>query len=547
MAQALRILILEDRPSDAELLLHALKAGGFDPEWTRVETAADFLDHLSPDLDVILSDYSMPQFDAPEALRLLQNSGFDVPFIIVTGTISEHVAVECMKQGAADYLLKDRLGRLAAAVTRALQERKARDERREAYAALRDSEERYRLLVANIPDVIWTADHAGRVIFISPNVINMLGYTADEVRELDGGMWPRCVHPEDGDRVRSQYQALFSSGTPFDCEYRSRTSEGQWVWVRDRAMATYKGDNAWYAFGVASDITDRKRLEAEILHSQKMEAIGRLAGGLAHDFNNLLTVIIGYSQLLNKGVLADGPWPGMVEEIERAGKSGAALTRQLLAFSRKQILEPKVLDLGECVSNVKKMLTRLIGEDIDLKTLTSTELWSVFADPGQIEQVIINLAVNARDAMPDGGKLVIQTMNVQVGAGNSDDGQDVPPGSYAMLAVSDSGCGMDSQTMARIFEPFYTTKEQGKGTGLGLSTAYGIIQQSRGHIRVSSTPGQGSQFRIYLPRTEQPSHATQPVVGRRASGIASETILLVEDDEIVRGLAQHVLAGQGYS
>jgi two-component system, cell cycle sensor histidine kinase and response regulator CckA len=547
MKTRLSVLILEDRISDAELIIHALGQAGFEPDWERVETGPDFLAKLRPELDLILSDYSMPQFDACEALRLLKESGYDIPLIIITGTISEEVAVESMRLGAADYLLKDRLGRLGPAVTRVLDDRKARLEKRQASAALRESEERYRLLVANIPDVTWTADRQARNTFISPNVEKMLGYSPEQILREGSGIWLSYGHPDDYERVKAAYEALFAAGTPFDVEYRVRTSDGQWVWLRDRAMATYEKHGIRYAYGVASDITDRKRLQDELNHSQKMEAIGRLAGGIAHDFNNLLTAIIGYSQLLISGFDSEDPRQASVQEIEKAGKSAASLTRQLLAFSRRQVLQPKVLDLNECVSNMEKMLKRLIGEDIHLETNMSPHLGRVLADPGQIEQVIINLAVNARDAMPAGGKLIIETLDVVVDEAETGELIDMLPGSYAMLVVGDDGSGMDPETLAKIFEPFFTTKELGKGTGLGLSTVYGIIEQSGGYIRVYSEPGEGTLFRIYLPRTEEIEQIPQAVPVRRPVHDASETILLVEDDDTVRSLAEQVLDLNGYS
>jgi signal transduction histidine kinase/CheY-like chemotaxis protein len=295
------------------------------------------------------------------------------------------------------------------------------------------------------------------------------------------------------------------------------------------------------------DITERKQLEQQFRQSQKMEAVGQLAGGIAHDFNNLLTVINGHSEMALQLLKADDPLHSNLEQIKEAGDRAASLTRQLLAFSRKQILEPKVLDLNAIVTNLDKMLQRLIGEGIALQTALAPALGRVKADSGQIEQVLINLAVNARDAMPQGGRLTIEAANVELDGHYAAQHVAVQPGPYVMLAVSDTGCGMDAETQARIFEPFFTTKGQGKGTGLGLSTVHGIVKQSGGYIWVYSEPGRGTTFKIYLPRVDAQAEALEPHSPRQESLQGTETILLVEDEERVRRLARTILAGHGYS
>lgn len=299
------------------------------------------------------------------------------------------------------------------------------------------------------------------------------------------------------------------------------------------------------AVSVIVDITEQHALTEQLRQAQKMEAVGQLAGGIAHDFNNLLTAITGYSELSLRRLGADDPHRRNLEEIKKAADRAASLTRQLLAFSRKQILEPKVVNLNSIVDSTEKMLRRLIGENIEVSSILEPELWLVKADPSQIEQILMNLVVNARDAMPDGGKLTIETANVELDQNYAGKHVMVSPGPYVMLAVSDTGIGMDAETEAHIFEPFFTTKEIGKGTGLGLSTVYGIVKQSGGYVWVYSEVGQGTTFKVYLPREFEPESA---FVKSESRSIArgTETVLLVEDDDMVRNLAREVLESNGY-
>jgi nitrogen-specific signal transduction histidine kinase len=297
---------------------------------------------------------------------------------------------------------------------------------------------------------------------------------------------------------------------------------------------------------LVEDITERKLLEAQLRQAQKMEAVGRLAGGIAHDFNNLLTAITGYADLALSDLREGDPMRQDMEEILRAAHRAAELTRQLLAFSRQQVLAPRVLDLNEVVQSVDKMLRRLVGEDVELLSVLAPGLGHVKADPGQLEQVIVNLAVNARDAMPTGGKLTIETADAELAETRVRDLATVPAGRYVMLAITDSGTGMDEETKARIFEPFFTTKEQGKGTGLGLATVYGIVKQSGGFIWLYSEPGHGTTFKIYLPRVEGAADALAPPVGTAEVPRGTETVLIVEDEEAVRALAKTALTRKGY-
>jgi len=424
---SLRILHLEDNPLDADLIHATLEEEGIHCQAVRVDTKSEFVKAIDQGgFELIFADYSLPSFDGISALGIAKEKCPDIPFLFVSATLGEDLAVETLKQGAIDYVLKQRLSRLAPSVHRALREVKERVERMRAEAALKEREHQMR-------------------------------------------------------------------------------------------------------------------------QSQKMEVLGRLAGGIAHDFNNLLTIIMGYSQVLLNELGPTHPLAGQVQETQKAGNQAALLVRQLLGFSRRQVSNPKIVDLHGIVEHMEEMLRRLIGEHITLMTMKNPHPGRTKADQGHLEQVLLNLVVNARDAMPQGGTLTVETVNIDVPTSSDTIPNTMDPGPYVLLKVSDTGCGMDAQTQEKIFEPFFTTKEEGKGTGLGLSTVHGIVKQVGGWIDVESQIGKGTTFLVYFPRTDAPLSPADQKVETGKSVRGTEKILIVEDEPAVRQLIRNELRRFGYT
>ncbi|MEK7268823.1 MAG: PAS domain S-box protein [Nitrospirota bacterium] len=419
--------------------------------------------------------------------------------------------------------------------------------RKQSQDKLRESEEKFRAVAETALDAIVSAESRGYVTYFNKGAERIFGYSSDEVIGHSVTLLMperfREAHRHGLERFLLMGEAHIIGKT---VELAGTRKDGT-EFPLELSLSFWKAAGQTFFTAIIHDITERKRLEEQFRQSQKMEAVGQLAGGVAHDFNNLLTVINGYSELMLHTLPVDDPQRNRLEQIKTAGKRAALLTQQILAFSRRQILEPKVLDLNEMVANMDTLLRRLIGEDITLASFQDSALGRVKADPGQIEQIIMNLAVNARDAMPQGGRLTIETANVELDQAYARSHASVHPGPYVMLAVSDTGIGMDAKTQARLFEPFFTTKEPGKGTGLGLATVYGIVKQSGGNIWVYSEPGKGATFKIYLPRVEKEAEAMAPPPVRPETLRGSETILLVEDDAMVRTLARAVLQYNDYT
>jgi PAS domain S-box-containing protein len=546
--------MIEDSEDDAFLIRRELSKGEFDLHWRRVEREEDFLDALSQEWDLIVSDFHMPQFDGLRAFEVYRDMGLDTPFIFVSGAIGEDRAVEAMRAGARDYLLKGNLARLNVAVKREIAAAQNRAAKRDAEIAAR--RESWRLAMAVEASGAGVFEHSvplGVDTYHSPRWLEILGYSPDNMpayARFQDWFFGQ-IEPEDVDAVRIAYESFLAGrAKTFDMEMRIRHRKGHWVEANVSARAVERDPQGLveHVVGVLLDVSERRSLEAQLRQSVKMEAIGRLAGGVAHDFNNLLTVIYTSGEFVLQGLPQEGPTREDMKDVLQAAKKAGALTAQLLAFSRSKPISPRVMNPNAVVHEMDRMLRRVVGEDVEVATLLAPELGNVRVDQGSLEQVITNLAVNARDAMPDGGKLTIETDNAEI-----DDsygvahGARIPAGKYVMIAVSDEGVGMDAETQRRIFEPFFTTKALGKGTGLGLSTCYGIVKQAGGHIWVYSEVGRGTTFKIYFPRVAE-AESDAPREHRHAETLTgTETILVAEDDDHVRQLVTRVLTGLGYN
>jgi len=664
----IRVLVLEDNSSDAQLLLHVLKRAGLVVEHDIVWRAEDFKQSLAANrYDLVLGDFRLPGWTGADALQWMRASGCDLPFILVTSALGDEQAAACIKDGAADYILKDRLERLPAAIVHVLEERKLCNERDLALKKLRESEQQYRLMFEANPNPMWVFNiETMKFLAVNEASVHHYGYTQKEFlsmslqemrldediptflseyhrwtephvyrigikrhRKKDGTMiWvdltARDIRFQDQNarmvlirdvtaqlqaeagllRSEAQYRSIIE-GAPYGI-YRKQAdgklllanpalvamlgyeseeeilrlpvssvfyenpedrkelltrAENQEIvpyatkWKRKdgrlldvrilaRKLKAHSGDQAAYEVFV-EDITEQRMLEEQFLQAQKMEAVGQLAGGVAHDFNNLLMVISGNAQLL----VEQRANPSKVEhhalQISKATGKAASVARQLLVFTRKHVMERVSVDLNSVIIDLWKMLPRLLGEDIEMTPMLDPSVGAIYADQGQIEQIIMNLAVNARDAMPDGGKLIIRTANVDMEGTAIIASAGLKAGHYAMLAVKDTGVGMSQETQARIFEPFFTTKERHKGTGLGLATVYGIVKHTGGCIHVESEPGKGTIFKIYLPLAEQSITSIAPQV-QEVAPPGSETVLLVEDDEMLRELVSEYLRSKDY-
>ena len=559
----IRVLLVEDNIPDARLIremLHDSEGGHFELQTVSQLSEAITLIRKAR-FDIVLLDLGLPDSQGLETLAAYLESAAELPVIVLTGLADDAISVQAVESGAQDYLVKGRidgpmlLRAVRYAIGRAGQEAK----RRLADEALRASKDLLENVLNTLPVGVWIMDANGKITKGNPAGLQVWAgakYVGPEQFGDYKGWWlssGKQIAPEEWAAVR----AIRSGETSFNEEIEIECFDGMHKIILHSAVPL-RNDRGEITGGIIinNDISDRKRAEQalaektdQLRQSQKIEAVGRLAGGVAHDFNNLLTVITGYCELMMIKIGEGSPLLPDLQEIGKSADRAAALTRQLLAFSRRQILQPIVLEIDTVIPEMDKMLRRLIGEDVNLVTNLSAGDGKVKVDPSQIEQVIVNLVINSRDAMPDGGAITIETANVELDEAYVRTHGGAWPGSHVMLAVSDTGCGMDPETLSKAFDPFFTTKETGKGTGLGLSTVFGIVKQSGGCIYAYSEPGRGTTMKIYLPRV---SGETAPKDERRDAGFddrlnGSETILLVEDDETLRKLASSILEGYGYT
>ncbi len=671
MAAPLHAMLIENSEADAELILHELEHAGFHCKPQLISRRAEFLEHLGRfPFDIVLADYRLPGWTGMDAFSAMRQAEHDVPFILVTGTLGEEVAVECIKQGVTDYVLKEHLARLPLVVARALEEKALRDARNLMVQALRQSEANSLFLFAHNPLPMWVFEsktlqiqqvndaalrHYGydRMEFLQMTATDL--HPAEEVPKLltnlrdsnpveqHAGQWHHRKKDRSVIDVEMFMHKLEYSGRTAalvvaqDITERKRAEEERqkfftlveycrdFIAVADlqdnveyvnpagRAMLgiaegeSLKGTHSldyvvpadlplvhgtilpalntsghWegelrfrhrqtgqslpmdfvgfqvkdqktgeprFVATVSRDMSERRALEQQLQHAQKFEAIGQLAGGIAHDFNNVIGAILGWAELgEEQAASGNATLENYFKKIHSQCDRVTALVRQLLAFARRQILEPRNFSLNQTVHDVLNLLDKVIGKDIEIQTAVAEDLWAVRADPTQIEQVLMNLCINSRDAMPKGGRITIETRNALFSEEDCRRTVGLQPGRFAELRVSDTGTGMDAATRERIFEPFFTTKGTGKGTGLGLATVYGIVKQHNGFIQVESEPGQGSTFRIFLPVTETPSTGEfrTPALDELPVRGGTETILLADDHDGICEMAQSVLTAKGY-
>lgn len=664
MRRPLKVLLVEDNAVDAELIARQLRKDGFEPACTRVWTEEAFVAGLRDDPDIVLSDFDLPHFNGLHALKVLQEGGWQVPFILISGTIGEDTAVEAMRFGALDYLLKDRLSRLGPAIERALVQgrlRREKDrameslrlfrtlvdqssdafevidlatgrfvdvneyecaelgyareeliglavrevdpavtpenwrafaervraegqvtgegihrrrdgtlfpiefrarlvrldrefivsvvrnitERKAAMEALRASEERFRQMAENIDEVFWMTDtDHQRTLYVSPGFERIWGRSCGELYARPR-LWGEAIVPEDRARILLAIRTKELRGE-FDEEYRIQRPDGTVRWVRDRAFPIRNEAGEIYRVaGVARDITDRKQLEEQFLRAQRLEAVGTLAGGVAHDLNNILAPVMMITGLL-KSRLTDAEDLKTLGLLEGAAKRGAAIVRQLLTFSRGAGGDRVVIQLRHLAREMIVLMRETFPRDIRISERCADGLWPVLGDPTQLHQVLMNLCVNARDAMPEGGELTIAAENAELGPEATRPHRRARPGRHVVLSVTDTGHGIPADLLERIFDPFFTTREPGRGTGLGLSTALGIVEGHGGFVTVRSEPGRGSTFCVCLPAADATPEAPAPDAAPAPGSGRGETVLVVDDEASIRETTRALLERNNY-
>ncbi|MFO0762794.1 MAG: response regulator [Byssovorax sp.] len=530
-----RILIVEDERIIARDIEAQLVSLGYTP--VGIAASADEALSLAraerPEL-VLMDIHLLGEVDGIDAARRLRGE-LGIPSVFLTAYANDDVLDRAKAANPLGYIIKPFDERsLRTTVEIALH-------KEQADALLRRSEARYRALIESAPDAIITADSEGRIVGWSPSAARLFGY---EEHEILGQAATRVLTESHLARMQEHRESGGTRPYPTRVEIEGRHKDGH-VLPLEASVARWSTTEGWFVTTFARDLRESKLLQAQLAQAQKMEVVGRLAGGVAHDFNNLLTVINGTAELVLSDLAKDDPLREEIEQIFGAGNQAARLTRQLLAFSRRQLLAPVAVNLATHLQGTARMLRRVIGEDIELVVQVDPSLEPIFVDPGQLEQVVLNLAVNARDAMPAGGALTIETERRAIDSPAAAQLLSLAPGDYVMLRVSDTGAGMSEDTLGRIFEPFFTTKPQGKGTGLGLATVHGIVTQSGGAVRVRSELGRGTTFELFFPRAPEAKPSPAATISVKPEK-GSETILLVEDEAALRSISGRILRSAGY-
>ncbi len=544
--EPLRLLLVEDSDSDMLLLLHELRKGGFDVSYVRVDTVDDFRSVLQQDWHLVISDYSLPTMTAEDVLTVLAAERPYLPCIVMSGTIAEEAAVDLLRLGARDFVVKHRPYRLVPAIQRELREAEQRRRKREAEDALNETRERMRFILEAVDVGVWESDLRAGTMRWSDVLERLHGLEPGTF----GGTFEdflAAIHADDRQQVADRIQQALRERTGSRLTYRAVRPDGTVRWLSGvgQLLLDERGEPRG-AVGVQMDVTQQQLAEEQLRQVQKMESIGNLAGAIAHDFNNLLTIIGGYADLSAAAAPPESPIVEYLEAVRAAVTSATALTGRLLAFSRKQVVRPEAIDLNEMLAGFSKLLVRLIEESVRIDIVTAKRMPRVLIDPGQLEQILLNLVANARDAMPHGGTITISTGQVHL-VHDAARRKGVAPGRYVTLAIRDTGMGMAPSVQAQIFEPFFTTKPRGQGTGLGLPTVYGIVTGHGGTLDVHSVEGTGTTFTLYLPAVSDGGASTGASEETRAGVQGHETILVVEDNSPLRRLTVRMLERYGYT
>jgi two-component system, cell cycle sensor histidine kinase and response regulator CckA len=545
--QRLRILIIDDQPDDRGRLAHTLRHGFSGAVLREIAGKEAFEEAVAQGcFDVVVMEYRLAWIDGLTALKAIRERAPLAPVVWVSSMPLDETIASGMKAGLNDYVAKQHLHRLVKVIRESLKRSRLAESQADALRGLQASEQRYRLISELTSDYAYMLrlEMDGTIVgeWVSERFMYITGYTLEALGRRGG--WSSLIHPEDLPTALQRRQRWLAGQTDTS-EFRILTQGGEERWVRDYTCPA-PAEGVVHVYGAGQDITQRRRLEDPLRQAQKMEAIGRLAGGIAHDFNNLLQVISGYSDMLLRRLTRRSPLRQFVREINDAAEQGAILTRQLMEVSRQQLAQPQRVDLKGLLSKIAPLLQHILGEDIELRTSVDPALGQISADFSQLEQVILNLAVNARDAMPRGGHLTIEATNATLHQPLASQQTSIPPGDYAKLTVSDRSTSLDVAALTRTVEPVSTAKESGSGTGLGLFTVFGLVSQNGGKMQVESGPGAGSTFTIYWPRVDTSVEVVTTAAPSESASHGKETILLVEDEVIVRDLVRSVLQATGY-